>query len=470
MSFDHLARASLAVVFAALSLGSARAEVGDRAGQLQDIDVVRSQYLAKEMAYTPATRAMADALLDDLERRAGTLSPVQFTVGLAEVGALTDNAHSGARLNDPRVEPKARLPLRLLWMPDGLIVARATGPAADLAGARVLRIEGRSPDTVYAGAKVLLGGNEAGRKHWLNPWIESEGVLNALGLAKSPDALAMTLRLRDGRVVERVVPMLPVAETGPTADIARLWSPEPVKGEHGWTTALQIGGLPGAPSEAGARGTPWIEQEPLYLREADRPFRFQPLPDLHALYIQFRWNQDDEGFPIAAFLKSVDQSISAKRPQNLVVDLRFDVGGNLLTTLDFMRGLAKRVPGRTYLLVGPYTFSAGIISAAAIKQGGGDRVTIVGAPVGDRPHFWSEGNLIDLPNSHLSMRFTNGQFDLKDGCTGEPACMDDLYKINVNFAPLGPDVPAPLTMAAYLAGRDPGLEAVASDIRRRARP
>ena len=44
----------------------------------------------------------------------------------------------------------------------------------------------------------------------------------------------------------------------------------------------------------------------------------------------------------------------------------------------------------------------------------------------------------------------------------------DLYKINVNFVPLDPDIPAPLTLDAYLAGRDPALEAVAADIRRRA--
>jgi len=27
--------------------------------------------------------------------------------------------------------------------------------------------------------------------------------------------------------------------------------------------------------------------------------------------------------------------------------------------------------------------------------------------------------------------------------------------VNVNFVPLQPDIPAPLTLAAYLAGRDP---------------
>jgi hypothetical protein len=245
--------------------------------------------------------------------------------------------------------------------------------------------------------------------------------------------------------------MVPVADLSPTAAGERLWSPEPVKEEKGWNAAL--GG----------------DHLPLYLRDADAPFRMAPLPDLQALYIQFRWNQDEEGFPIAKFLDDVRARIADSHPTNLVVDLRFDIGGNLLTTLDFTRKLAASVDGRTYLLVGPYTFSAGIISAAAIRKHGGERVTVVGDELGDRLHFWSEGALITLPNSHYAFRYTNGQFNLKEGCSGEPACMDDLYPIDVNFASLVPELCAPLNAADYFAGRDPALDAVAAEVARRNR-
>lgn len=427
-----------------------RAPLG-RAAQLADLEVVRNEYLPKEMAYTPATRAQAEALLDRLRKQAGTLTTAQFEVGLAQVGALTDNAHSGLRLSDPRTRPLARLPLRLLWLPDALIVARATGAAADLAGARVLKIEGRSPEVLFEGSKVLLGGSVAGRRIWLNDWIESAGILHALGLAKSPDQVTLSLRLRDGRTLERTLAMVPVGDLSPTAAGERLWSPEPVKEEKGWHAALGADRLP------------------LYLRDADAPFRMAPLPDLQALYVQFRWNQDEEGFPIAKFLDDVRTRIANSHPTNLVVDLRFDIGGNLLTTLDFTRKLAASVDGRTYLLVGPYTFSAGIISAAAIRKHGGERVTVVGDELGDRLHFWSEGALITLPNSHYAFRYTNGQFNLKDGCSGEPACMDDLYPIDVNFASLVPELRAPLDAADYFAGRDPALESVGTDLARRSR-
>lgn len=394
----------------------------------------------------PATRALAGLELERLERDAGKIGDADFMVGLAKIGALTDNAHSGLRIPDAVAKTQARLPLHFLWIGEALIVARATGAASDLAGARVLKIEGRSPAAMYAGAKVLLGGSDAGRKHWLGDWIETAGVLHALGLAASADKLSLTLRLADGRTVERTLGMVPAAKLAPTAELARLWSPEPVRGESAWTAALGSAGLP------------------LYLRDADKPFRSARLPELDALYVQFRWNQDDGDVSIAKFLDEVRADVAKAPPQNLVVDLRFDVGGNLLTTLDFMRAVPTFAKRRTYLLTGPYTFSAGIISAAAIAKAGGARVTIVGEPVGDRLHFWSEGAMIALPNSHLAFRYADGQFDLANGCAGADKCMDDLYPIDVNGVSLAPDIAAPLDAKAYFAKADPAMDAVAKDI------
>lgn len=441
-----------ALCLLALITGVAAAE--DHAGatklrdaQLADLAIVRKDYLPKELAYTPATRAQAQARLQALEQRAGALTPADLLVGLAQVGALTDNAHSGIRYHDPRALPPKRLPLRLLWFPDGLFVARAYGDAADLAGAEVLSIEGRSPQALYLRAKSLNGGSEINRKKYLTEFIESAGVLHALGLAAAPDRLNLELRLRSGERVRREVTMLSSTDTPATAELERLWSPQPLPGERGWTAALDA------------------DAAPLYLRDADAPFRMLPLPQLDALYLQLRTNEDADGYPIADYLKRVEDELKRRPPSHLIVDLRFDVGGNLLTTLGFMRALPGRVRGRTYLLVGRYTYSAGIVSAAAVKQGGGERVTVVGDELGDRLAFWSEGGMVSLPNSGLGLRYTNGTFDLKDGCSAKPECLDKL--INVNFVSLKPAIAAPLTATAWLEQRDPAMDAVQRDLARR---
>lgn len=416
-----------------------------RDAQLADLAVVRDEYLVKELAYTPVTRAQAAAKLRELETRAGELSSADLLVGLAQIGALADNAHSGARWRDPRALPKRRLPLRLLWFPDALVVARATGEATDLAGARVLAIEGLSPDALYERTKSLQGGSAINRKKYLPTLIESLGVLHALGLAKTPDRVALKLRLPSGKVVERTVAM--IANDPASAEEERLWSPEPMPGETTWKTAITTDALP------------------TYLADAEQPFRIVPFDDIDALYVQLRTNEDAEGHPIGEFTARVDAELAAKPRKHVIVDLRFDVGGNLLTTLAFMRALPSQATGRTYLLVGNYTYSAGIVSAAAVKKGGGDSVTIVGDELGDRLAFWSEGDNVTLPHSRFRLRYTNGTFDLARGCAGVPQCLDHL--IDVNPVSLVPDIAAPLTSEAYFAKRDPALEAVRADIRKR---
>jgi hypothetical protein len=407
--------------------------------QRQDLELVRTDYLKKEMAYTPQTRRLAALKIDALEARAGRLTPADMLVGLAEVAALADNAHSSLHYG-AKARPAERLPLRLLWFPDGLYIARASGAATDLAGAKVLRVEGRTPDELYARVKILRGGKAADRRNHLTELMESGGVLRALGLAKRADALTLTLRLPSGGVVTRRVTMTAQASQNPVADFERLWSPEPMPKEVGWRPGLTPRDLP------------------LYLRDADRTFRAIPLPEQHAYYLQFRSNEDEDGYPIAPFLKTTTAALETARPRDLILDLRFDIGGNLLTTMDFMRRLPSLASRRVYLLVGPYTFSAGIISAAAVKKAGGGKVTVVGDEIGDRPVFWSEGDLVRLPNSGFAMRYTDGQWDLDHGCAGKPGCMDRY--VDVNGVSLKPEIAAPLTAKAWFAKRDPGLEAV----------
>ncbi|MEO8670209.1 MAG: hypothetical protein ABI411_02770 [Tahibacter sp.] len=423
------------------------ADDAKRAAQLADLAIVRDEYLPKELAYTAATRALAQAKLGELNARAGSLSSAELLVGLAQIGALTDNAHSGLRYHDPLALPGARLPLRLLWFPDALIVARATGDAADLAGARVLAIEGLAPEALFTRVKSLQGGSEINRRKYLPELIESLGVLHAIGVAKRSDRVTLKLKLASGTIVDRALNMVANGSVSPTADTERLWSPEPVVDEAKWTTAISTDALP------------------MYLTDAAEPFRTVPMPDVDALYIQFRSNGDEDGHPIADFTARVDAEIAARKPANLILDLRFDVGGNLLTTLGFMRALPSKIAGQTYLLVGNYTYSAGIISAAAVKKGGGDRVTVVGEALGDRLSFWSEGDRVSLPNSHFGMRYTNGTFNLDNGCAAIPQCLDKL--VDVNFVSLIPQIAAPLTSVAYLAKRDPALAAVHTDIVRR---
>ena len=81
--------------------------------------------------------------------------------------------------------------------------------------------------------------------------------------------------------------------------------------------------------------------------------------------------------------------------KHMIVDLRFNPGGDLFNTILFSRALPRLVPrdGRVFVLVGRATSSVAISTAAMLKGSGGDKVTLIGEDMGDDSRFWVEANL-----------------------------------------------------------------------------
>jgi hypothetical protein len=417
----------IAIALAALaSIAGAKTK---REAQLEDLAIARSGYVMKSRAFTTETRKKALALLDTLALRAGSIGDAEMQLAMMKLTALADNGHDFMDTPAGAWEPPLRLPLKLIWFPDALVVARAAPPVAELAGTRLTRIEGLSPDELLAKLRPLGGGTDAYRR-WNLTWLIECGLLDGTLL----DRLRVEAQLADGRKVQRTLALVPRAQVASVSPVRR-WSPE--------TPAAVV---------------------PLYLQEPELPYRFQDLASHDALYVQQRSNLDEKG-ALAKFVAELSKRIGERPPRNLIVDQRFNTGGNIDLTRELMRALVSRASGKVYVLVGRYTFSAGIVSAAAIKHDGGKRVTVVGEEIGDRLRWWSELDRTTLPNSHLVLTGTHGLWDLVRGCRDESGCYGDKYDATVGT--LTPSIVAPLTAAAWLAGRDPALEAIAADLRRK---
>lgn len=416
--------------------------------QREDIEFLRTEYLPRERAFTHETRAAAERILDGLAAQAGTLSQAQLYLGFLRVNAAADNAHSLASFGAPEAIPPGRLPLVTAWFEDaGLVVLRALPPHQDLAGATVLAIEGRPAEEAMAVLRTYFGGAPARRNIMAPGLIGIGGVMQAAGLADTPDALTLRLRLRDGAEIEREIAYIP-ADPNRAAPWwpMRWWSPEPINGDATpWATAIPAEGLP------------------LYLRDGDSFNRAIALPELNAVYLELKTNEpfrEAREFPARA-----EAVLRQAHAANIIVDLRFSKGGDMRTTAAFFERLPSRLPpgGRIFVIVGRYTFSAGMASAAILLNAAGDRATLVGEDVGDRPRFWSEGESVCAPHSRLCVRYTTGLFDLSQPCT-ERSCHGDNRRFAL-VAPLAPTQRTPMTWADYLARRDPAMEAITAQLR-----
>ena len=117
-------------------------------------------------------------------------------------------------------------------------------------------------------------------------------------------------------------------------------------------------------------------------------------------------------------------------------------------------------------MTSPWTFSAAISSIGYLEQTAPDRVTIVGEEVGDRLEFWAEGRPVTLPNSGLVIGIATERHDYQNGCRAFSDCHGPVVQNPIAVPTLVPNVPAPWTIEAYRAGRDPAMEAVVAQLRR----
>jgi hypothetical protein len=141
-------------------------------------------------------------------------------------------------------------------------------------------------------------------------------------------------------------------------------------------------------------------------------------------------------------------------PQKLIVDLRFNTGGDLTQGHPVFKALTSssvaKQKGRVYVIQGPSTFSAGITHAAWMKKE--TPAVFVGTSPGDALDSWSEGGNVDLPNSKLRMHFADRAHLYSRRPVDVPK---ELVYIDWDVGPLTPDLPADLSFADYRAGRDP---------------
>jgi hypothetical protein len=420
------------------------AEIPDpRAGQIAD-----AAYFAAfpdyDRAYAPAERAEARRLAEHLKADAGSLTHEQFVLRVAEIAALADNGHTAIGENAFK-KNTPRIPLRTYWFADGLYVLQATPEFSALLGARIDAIDGQPIGSVYQTIRRYQGGTDNHRRGKLIPMLESPALLQAAGIAHERGALTISGTLVGGAPFQRRIDAVERARDAWVSNTARLLFPEPA------------GSLPdNTISYMSAK-----DHLPVYLSDRKHVFSIAKL-DHSGLYIGLAHNADADEGPIAGFLADALGRVAHDKPRFVVLDMRMNGGGDYTTTYGFAAALPNAVGpgGRIYVLTSPWTFSAAITTTGALKQFGGLRTIIVGEPVGDRLAFWAEGGRFVLPNAFVGVNYATGRHDYSHACTNTDECFWLNYFYVVRVPSLDPDIPAPLTFAAYKAGHDPALDAV----------
>jgi hypothetical protein len=313
-----------------------------------------------------------------------------------------------------------------------------------------------------------LGGNFPHLRNAAPFFMESPAALNAIGLIPSSESVKLTVKLADGRVVERTIPAEPMPANGPPQKEPLL---EAFREHHDAIRDL-------SPAEAPEDKRLWLRilglghKVPLALNDPYNFYWHTYLNNGQVLFIQLNACISAPGrISLAKYLEQVIDEAKKKKPRYAVIDLRFNTGGNYTETAEFTRALPKVIPndGKIFILTSNDTFSAAIVTAARLKHFSHGRALIVGEPVGDRLRFWAEGHArLVLPNSGLKIHFATAYHDwVHGGCAPWEflICNPQNYIWGVSVRTLAPDIHTPWSYADYSKGRDSALESVLSSIK-----
>jgi hypothetical protein len=408
--------------------------------QRQDLD-----YFAKAMvldrSFSPAARIEGEKRVADLKALAFALPPPKLHTTLMQVMALADNGHT--RMDLTASKGTLMLPVRVTRFAEGFFVMRTTAPYTDLLGGRVESIDGMVFDEILSHLKTLRGGTEGFRQANAAIFLVVQDLLYGVGVASEPGASIWTVRLPDGRLITHRLIAYPQVEGDELPSGARWLSPEPAKGAEAQWIAYR----------------PASDAVPQTWRDFDDHFRLFPAGSC-AQVVRLQHIGDADGQRIAPFLATAEAALRARPPCAVILDLRGDGGGDYTKIWHFTHTVPGLLApgGHIFVLTDSETFSAAITATAFTKDAGGDEVTIIGEPVGDRLSFFSEGGKACLPNLKVCVYYQTGKHDYANRCADWHECywLNWFYPVKVKS--LQPDVSVPLRFIDWNAGHDAAFE------------
>ena len=361
-------------------------------------------------------KAELEKRLTDLSKRVPTLKDYEIKAELIRTTTLIGDGHTRVRSAEGRFKNSNytfnRVPVEFTAFADGIYVTASDQQNADLLGAKLEEVSGRPVAAAFDTLKPFVPhDNDMGFQLYVPRLLSSPELLAVQGFG-GPTETTYKFKPAAGDSFTRTLKPNPDFDKQKVSVLDR--DPQPL---------------------------------PLYMQNRDKPFWMQLLPDGKTMY--FGFNEVANGTQtLEAFVGELFNEIDRTGAQRLVIDLRFNTGGDATLLRPLMRGLVSRPQllkvGGLFVAIGRMTFSAAMICAVELEQQA-DAI-FIGEPTGSRPNHVGEGTQVNLPYSGLSFGMSSRYHQVSD-------FTDNRYWI-------APSITVNLSFADFLAKRDPVLEQI----------
>ena len=379
----------------------------------------------KRMGYDPfhkTSEAQFHSEVERLRAEVPNLSDNQIIVRIMRLSAMVGDGHTN--IAPQVVHSWKTVPLQFELFDEGWYIVAADQKYANLVGKQVLRFGSQTTEQVIQALGPIISkdkDNPQNIKRSGPRYARYPAILNGLGLQSQSESIAFTVREADG--------------TTSTTEVTAVKDDQQysrIAGHPSWVTLFQ--GSPGP--------------LPSYLKDRRKNYWFETVPNTKTVYFQFNLVVQDPAEPLNAFLERLLKYIDDQKIEKLIIDMRWNNGGNGRLAYPMLSFLtrAERInqPGKLFLIVGRYTFSAAPIVASVIESY--TNAILVGEPTPTGPNFIGEDNFVSLPYSQLPVGISD-------------AYHQTTWSTDTRRA-LTPLLLVPFSVEAYKTKRDPALETI----------
>lgn len=361
-----------------------------------------------------------DASVEELHAAIPDMEPHEILAGLARTVAQFEYGHTVLGYWEQKI-PYHQLPIVLYHFDDGIYLQGVHREYEELAGARLTAIAGMPVEEVLERMRpVVPAENDMFVKAYGIHYLTFPEFLHAQGVLKT---LEMDIPLsleKDGRVFKAVVQAVP-SQRFPT----------------------QYGML--------VPGEDWVESRdtsktPLYLKNLDRIYYYEYLPEAKTVYVRQSQVMDEEDQNIPQFYQEVFDFVEANPVEKLILDVRLNGGGNNYKNKPVVTGLVRskvNVPGKLMVIIGRRTFSAcqNLVNELHTYT----NAVFVGEPTAENINFYGDNRPVTLPNSGMNAYLSFAWWQ------------DKPQWENADW--LAPQLATGMTFEQYRTNQDPALEA-----------
>lgn len=349
------------------------------------------------------------------------LQPHEIMVGLSRLIASFEYGHTVLGYWEGKV-PFHELPVVLYHFDDGVYLQGVHRKYANLAGARLLEIEGvpieRAMELIRP---VVPAENEMFVKAYGMHYLTYPEFLHAQRIiSENKKFITLTLE-KEGEVLRETIEAVP-SERFPR--------------RYGMV-------IP---------GEDWVEsrdttQTPLYLKNLERISYHEYLPKEKALYVRQSQIMDDEKADIPTFFSEVFEFVKQNDVDKLILDLRLNGGGNNYKNKPIVTGVIEtqkiNQPGKFMVIIGRRTFSAcqNLVNELSTYT----NAIFVGEPTSENINFYGDNRPVTLPNSGLTAFMSFAWWQDKPQWENGPW--------------LAPHLATQMTFDQYRTNADPAMEA-----------